>query len=141
MTTFTRALHTVLLSAAFVLPQVASAQEAGHEAVVSIYRIAPGKQADFLKWMAARDAAAREAGVPSTQWYVHLDGDSWDYVGIAPNTDSATSDKIDAVARKHGLKVGFAGGLELRTMMASHTDTIAAGPYTSTELVQRISQP
>lgn len=141
MTTFTGVLHAALLSAAFLLPQAASAQNAGHEAIVSIYRVAPGKQADFLKWMAARDAVDREAGVPSTQWYVHLDGDSWDYVGIAPNSDSATSDKIDALARKRGLKVGFAGGLELRTMMASHTDTISAGPYTATELVQRISQP
>jgi hypothetical protein len=96
---------------------------------------------DFLKWMAARDAVDHEAGVPATQWYAHLDGDSWDYVAISPNLDDATSDKVDALARKHGLKAGMSSGLELRTMMASHTDTISAGPFTSTELVQRLSQP
>ena len=91
--------------------------------------------------MAARDAVAHAAGVPATQWYAHIDGDSWDYVGIAPYTDDATGDRLDEMARKQGLKAGPQAGLELREMMASHTDTISAGPYSAAQLVDRASKP
>lgn len=141
MSHLTRALRASVLTAALLVPLASFAQDVGHQAIISIYRIAPGKQLDFIKWMANRDAVDREAGVPATQWYAHLDGDSWDYVAIAPNLDRATSDKSDAAARKHGLKVGMASGLELRTLMSSHTDTISAGPYTASELASRLSQP
>ena len=109
--------------------------------VVSIYRPAPGKQLDFLKWMAARDAVAAEAGVAPSQWYAHISGDSWDFVVISPDLDDATSDKIDALERKRGLKVGPAAGLEFRQVMASHTDTLAAGPTTAAALIERASKP
>ena len=68
----------------FTLP--APAQEA-NRVVVAIYHIAPGKQLDFLKWMAAREAIDREVGVGATQWYAHINGDSWDYVAISPDLD------------------------------------------------------
>ena len=141
MSPITRVLRATVLSVALLAPLASFAQDQGHQAIISIYRVAPGKQLDFIKWMAARDAVDREAGVQPTQWYAHLDGDSWDYVAIAPNQDQATSDKVDGLARKHGLKVGMASGLELRTMMASHTDTISAGPYSASELITRLSQP
>jgi len=141
MSHFIRVLRATVLSVALLAPLASFAQDQGHQAIISIYRVAPGKHLDFMKWMAAREAVDREAGVQPTQWYAHLDGDSWDYVAIAPNQDQATSDKVDGLARKHGLKVGMASGLELRTMMASHTDTISAGPYSASELITRLSQP
>jgi len=141
MSHITRVLRATVLSVALLAPLASFAQDQGHQAIISIYRVAPGKHLDFMKWMAAREAVDREAGVQPTQWYAHLDGDSWDYVAIAPNQDQATSDKVDGLARKHGLKVGMASGLELRTMMASHTDTISAGPYSASELITRLSQP
>ena len=141
MSHITRVLRATVLSVALLAPLASFAQDQGHQAIISIYRVAPGKHLDFMKWMAAREAVDREAGVQPTQWYAHLDGDSWDYVAIAPNQDQATSDKVDGLARKHGLKVGMPSGLELRTMMASHTDTISAGPYSASELITRLSQP
>jgi len=141
MSRLTHVLRATLLSVALLAPLASFAQDQGHQAIISIYRVAPGKHLDFMKWMAAREAVDREAGVQPTQWYAHLDGDSWDYVAIAPNQDQATSDKVDGLARKHGLKVGMASGLELRTMMASHTDTISAGPYSASDLITRLSQP
>jgi hypothetical protein len=70
-----------------------------------------------------------------------MDGDSWDYIAIAPDIDDAASDRIDAVARKRGLTVGPKSGLELRGMIWSHTDTYSAGPYSAVELVQRVTGP
>lgn len=129
----------LLVGACIALP--AWAQDTPKTAVISIYRIAPGKHLDFMKWMAAREAVAREAGVPATQWYAHIDGDSWDYLAIGPDTDGATSDKIDAMQRKRGLKSGPAGSIELRTMMASHTDTISAGPMTAAQMIEAVTAP
>jgi hypothetical protein len=122
---------------ALILTTSALAQEKkepGH-AIVSIYRIAPGKHVDFLKWMAAREAISKEAGLAATQWYVHTDGDSWDYVLIAPQTTAEQEKKVDELAAKAGLKTGYAASLELRQYMAVHTDTMATGPMSAADIV------
>ena len=45
------------------------------------------------------------------------------------------------MARKKGLKIGPQAGLEFREMMASHTDTLAAGPLTAAQMIERASKP
>jgi hypothetical protein len=125
----------VLVVSSIALPAAAQSAPPMPKAIVSLYRIAPGHHLEFLKWMAARDAIDRELGLPATQWYAHLDGDSWDYVGIAPDVDAATDDRRDAAAAKRGLTTGMGASLELRHYMASHTDTIAAGPFSAQQLV------
>jgi hypothetical protein len=114
-------------------PQVRS-QEVPH-GMVSIYRVAPGKHLEFLRWQAARDAATVEAGFGPTQWYAHLDGDSWDYVGIAPARTEAQDDQVDAILKRNRLTTGFKASLEFRTMIAYHTDTYAIGPTTAAALI------
>lgn len=142
MTRLNRALCIALASTAMVAASFSTlAQDNTRQSTVSIYRVAPGKQLAFLKWMAAREAVDREAGVAATQWYAHMDGDSWDYVAISPDLDEATSDRVDDMQRKRGLKVGPQGGLEFREMIGTHTDTLAAGPYSAAELVDRASKP
>lgn len=115
-------------------PSLAWSQEAGHS-MVSIYRIAPGKHLEFLRWQAARDAASAEAGIGATQWYAHMDGDSWDFVSIAPATTDAENEKVDAILKGKKLTTGFRAALEFRTMVASHTDTYASGPTTAAALI------
>ena len=124
----------LLLALGALAPATALAQEAG-TVIVSIYRIVPGKQLDFLRWQAARDAAASEAGVGATQWFAHLDGDSWDFVGIAPVTTQAQDDKVEGILKGKGMTTGFKAGLEFRTMIAMHTDTYARGPMSAAALV------
>jgi hypothetical protein len=121
------------LAALLPSPQVRS-QEAPH-GMVSIYRVAPGKHLEFLRWQAARDAATVEAGLGPTQWYAHLDGDSWDYVGIAPARTEAQDDQVDAILKRNRLTTGFKASLEFRTMIAYHTDTYAIGPTTAAALI------
>jgi hypothetical protein len=138
----TRALYAaVAATAMLVATSGALAQDQAGTAIVSIYRVAPGKHLAFLKWMAARETAASQAGAPATRWYRHLDGDSWDYVAIAPDHDAAIDAKADAIAKQRGLTTGMKAGLELRGLMASHTDTISAGPLSAAQMVQEASQP
>ena len=103
-------------------------------AMISIYRIATGKQAEFLKWMAARDAIDKEAGIAQAQWYAHVDGDSWDYLVIGPDPTPEQGKKVEEAMKKHGLTTGFKQSLEVRQFIASHTDTFAVGPVTVSEL-------
>jgi len=119
-----------------VMPAFSQAAKEPGKAIVSIYRVAPGKHVEFLKWMAAREALSKEAGVGATQWYVHQDGDSWDYIAIGPDTTSEQDKKQDEMAKAKGLTTGFRAGLELRQYMASHTDTFARGPLSAAELVE-----
>ena len=142
MNRLTHAFCVALASTALLTTSLCTlAQDQAGTAIVSIYRIAPGKHRAFLKWMADREAAAKEAGAPDTKWYRHLDGDSWDYIAIAPDHDATLDAKADAIAKQHGMTVGMRSGLELREMMASHTDTYVAGPMTAAEMVQEAGKP
>jgi hypothetical protein len=108
--------------------------------IISIYHVAPGKHLDFLRYMAQSDAISKEAGVGATQWYAHLDGDSWDYIGISPATTDEQDKKSDAISKQHGLQTGFAAGLQFRQFISSHTDTFARGPTTAADLVAAAGQ-
>lgn len=103
--------------------------------IVSIYRIATGKQLDFLRYMAQVDAVSKEAGLPAQVFYAHLDGDSWDYIGIGPALSDAETARLDAISRTRGLPTGFAAGLKVREFFSSHTDTYSRGPTTAADLV------
>ena len=123
------------LSGHQALTQTAAAQADPPQVTISIYHIAPGKHLDFLKWMAAREGINKSLGFPQAEWYAHVDGDSWDYVVIAPKLSDEQEEQADADARKRGLSTGFAAGLELRHFIRSHTDTISVGPITPSRLV------
>jgi hypothetical protein len=106
-------------------------------AMISIYHIAPGKHMEFLKWLAAREAVDKEVGVPATQVYAHIDGDSWDYLSVGPMTTPEQDKQVEAAMKKHGLTTGFKASLEIRQFLASHTDTFVVGPVTASELVEQ----
>lgn len=118
----------------------AAAQEADQPPVniVSLYRIAPGQHVAFLEWMETQQAAADEAGVPAPTWYVHMNGDSWDFLVIAPETTDEQDQAIDAAAEARGLATGARAGIEIRQYLAWHTDTYAAGPMSLAELLEAV---
>ncbi len=108
--------------------------------LISIYHTAPGKDLQFLKWMAEREAIAKEAGAPATHWFRHTDGASWQYIAISrvgdPAQEAEQGKKADELTKKRGLTTGAAGQLEFRSFISSHTDTYAVGPMTAEELVK-----
>ena len=105
---------------------------------VTIYRAAPGQQEALLHWLADQDRVSQAAGLPAGQIYIHLDGDSWDFVGISPTPTPAQDEAIDAAARKLGLTTGARRALEFRKMISSHTDTYALGPLTAAQAIASI---
>jgi hypothetical protein len=125
-------LTLLLVLSAF--PLMAQDKEPG-EALISIYKIAPGKHLDFLKWMAAREAVAKEAGAAPTVWYAHTNGADWDYVAIGPVNSSEQDKKIDELSAKKGLTTGFKASLEFRQFVSAHSDTFTVGPTSASDLV------
>lgn len=122
---------------AYGIPTGAAAQsEPG--AIVTLYRAAPGQQVALLKWLAQRDQIAVAAGVPRSQLYVHTNGDSWDYLIIAPQTTDAQDDAQEAAAKKMGATTGPSAGIELRRFITYHTDTLVNGPTTAGEFLGAI---
>src|SRR3546814_17256980 len=83
--------------------------------------------------MAAREAIARDAGQPASQWYVHMDGDSWDFLVLSPTSSEEADKSASELMKQRGLSDGFKAFLEFRQDMAWHTDTNAAGPFRSEE--------
>ena len=81
----------------------ANAQAEPETYIVSMYRVAPGQHVAFLQWMANQEAAAAEAGAPTGQWYVHQNGDHWDFLQIAPDLTDEQDDAIDVAAAARGL--------------------------------------
>lgn len=125
-----------LVSVPTVRAQAARTEmKAPPRALITIYRVATGKQLDFLKWLAEQEAIAKEAGMPASQVYSHTDGDSWDYLSVNPVLTDAQQAKVDEVTRKRGHKTGFSQGLEFRALVSSHTDTFVMGPTTAADLV------
>lgn len=109
-------------------------------ATVTLYRAAPGHQVMLLQWLAQQERAAAAAGVPASQLYVHQNGDSWDYLLIAPDLTDAQDDAVDAAAKRLGIPTGPGIGIELRKHVASHTDTAVMGPMSVTDYLKRIGQ-
>jgi len=130
-----------ILAAPLAAAQNPDALKEPPKAMVTIYRVTAGKHLDFLKWQAAREAVDKEAGLPVTQWYAHTDGADWDYISVGPDTTKEQDAKVDEIAKKKGLKTGFAANLEFRTFIASHSDTHTMGPLTPSQLVALAEKP
>ncbi len=104
-------------------------------ASVSIYRAAPGQQAALIAWLAEATAIAEEAGAPASQFYIHQNGDSWDFIVISPDATPEQDEAAAALAEERGRTSGREAWLEIRTMAAVHTDTEVIGPLSASDMM------
>jgi hypothetical protein len=133
--------NAILILAAAPQSKAAAAQrEEPPLSLVTIYRAAPGHQAELLKLIARQDELRRTAGLPPYQLYVHESGASWDFVTIAPGTTAEQDDAIARAAARAGVPTGPKAGLELRRHITEHSDTVAVGPTTAAAILRRIAE-
>lgn len=130
------------VAVAIATPSATLAQAAAEPggATISLYRAAPGHQVMLLQWLGQQERAAAAAGVPASQLYVHQNGDSWDYLLIAPDLTDAQDDAVEAAAKRLGIPTGPGIGIELRKHVAHHTDTAVMGPMSVADYLKRIGQ-
>jgi hypothetical protein len=107
---------------------------------VEIYRIAPGQHLAFLKLISLYDAANVEAGLPPRQLYVHQDGADWDFMIIQSAEDWTPEQrtKFRAALKRMGAPTGAQFFIEVRKLMAEHTDTVVTGPTTAAEWLKKL---
>lgn len=109
------------------------------ESQVEIYRIAPGQQEDFLKFVVLCDQANKEAGMAPRQLYVHQDGADWDFLIIQPSHNTAEQNKAwREAATRLGIPECGNFFLAIRKFIALHTDTATDGPTTAEEWLKQI---
>ncbi|HYN46911.1 MAG TPA: hypothetical protein VES64_09485 [Allosphingosinicella sp.] len=135
----------LVVAATFTVPAMAQRQRPPqpqqiNDAIISIYRAAPGHQEQLLTWLARQDEISRAAGLPAAQLFVHQNGASWDFLIVAPQTTQEQDDALEAAARRMRAPVGPRAGLELRQHIAEHTDTLVAGPTTAADWLRRIGE-
>lgn len=121
-------------------PALAQTPATPAEAIVSLYRAAPGHQVQLVQWLAQQERVSAAAGVPASHIYVHQNGDSWDYMMIAPVLTEAQDAAVEAAAKRLGVPTGPGVGVELRKHVAWHTDTMVAGPMSVADYLRRIGQ-
>jgi len=112
--------------------------------MISIYKAAPGKHLDLVKWMAAREGVEKEVGGMTPHWFMHTEGADWDFVVVShlgsEKEEAERAAKIDELLKKKGISTAMAASLEFRQLIGAHTDTYAAGPYTASELVKEMEK-
>lgn len=107
---------------------------------VELYRIAPGQHVAFLKLIALYDQANVEAGLPPRQLFVHQDGADWDFLILQSAEDWTDQQrtKFRAALTKLGAPQGAKFFLEIRKLMAEHTDTTVKGPTTAGDWLKQL---
>jgi hypothetical protein len=128
-----------LQSQAQLVPGSTTAPAAAPESQIEIYRIAPGKQEAFLKFIALCDQANKEAGMAPRQLYVHQDGANWDFILIQPLHNTPEQNKAwFAAATRLGIPHGGNFFLAIRQFITEHSDTGAEGPTTAEQWLQQL---
>lgn len=130
-------------TAAPVAAPVATAADAPWpEAYFEIFKLAPGKQEAFVRLIAQADEVSKIGGQPPIQLYFHEEGDDWDVLlfkpagGVQPTP--AQEAAMAARSKELHLPSGPAYFINLRELVASHTDTKAYGPLSAGQWLARL---
>jgi hypothetical protein len=138
---FTAALATGLLTLTGGAPTAAMADDEP-TAWFEIFKLAPGKQEQFIRSIALEDEVLKAGGQPPIKLFIHVDGADWDLLLMKPSSDyNATPEQEAAmlVKRKElGLPSGAAYYLAIRETIASHTDTKTIGPVSAADWLAKL---
>lgn len=114
------------------------------EAYFEIFKLAPGRQEEFIRRTARADEVSRAGGQPPIQLFIHEDGADWDVLFYKPaRTVRPTAEQEAAMAAKRkelGMESGPAYFVAIRELIAAHTDTRTYGPITAAQWLARLDQ-
>ncbi|HEY0624074.1 hypothetical protein [Sphingomonas sp.] len=146
--------HLALAVAALALPLVPAAaqeapkpspaQEAWPEAWFEIFKLAPGKQEEFIRRIAQADAVAAAGGQPPIQLFFHENGADFDVIIFKPVTGfkptPAQQAAMDAKRKELGMESGPAYFVGIRELIAEHTDSKTYGPLSAATWLARLDK-
>ncbi|MES2290392.1 MAG: hypothetical protein V4530_11705 [Pseudomonadota bacterium] len=126
------------------VPAKPAAEAPWPEAWFEIFKLAPGKQEDFIRRIARADQVSAVVGQPPIQIFVHQDGDDWDVLLFKPVTGfkptPAQQAAMDAKRKELHMESGPAYFLAIRETIASHTDSKAYGPLSAAQWLAKLDK-
>ena len=125
-------------------PKPAAAQEAWPEAWFEIFKLAPGKQEEFIRRIDQADQVAAAGGQPPIQLFFHENGADFDVIIFKPVTGfkpTPAQEAAMATKRKElGLPSGPAYFVDIRSQIAEHTDSKTYGPLSAAKWLARLDK-
>lgn len=125
-------------------PAPAAADAPWPEAWFEIFKLAPGKQEEFIRRIAQADEVAAAGGFPPTQLFFHENGADFDVIlfkpvtGIEPTPEQAAA--MDKKRKELGLPSGPAYFVNIRELVAEHTDSKTYGPLSAANWLAKLDK-
>jgi hypothetical protein len=114
------------------------------EAWFEIFKLAPGKQEEFIRRIAQADQVAAAAGLPPTQLFFHENGADFDVILFKPaslvETTPAQEAAMAAKRKELGMESGPAYFVGIRDLIAEHTDSKTYGPLSAAIWLERLDK-
>ncbi len=125
-------------------PAAPTENEAWPEAWFEIFKLAPGKQEEFIRRIDQADQVAAAGGQPPIQLFFHENGADFDVIIFKPVTGiKPTPAQEAAMAAKHkelGMPSGPAYFVNIRELVAEHTDSKTYGPLSAGKWLTRLDK-
>jgi len=121
-----------------------STEDTWPEAWFEIFKLAPGKQEEFIRWIARSDEVQKAGEQPPTQLFFHENGADWDVILFKPvrATKPTAAQEAAMAAKRRELNIpsGPAYFVGIRELIAEHSDSKAYGPLSAKQWLTRLDK-
>jgi hypothetical protein len=144
-------LSTIAIAAFAMQPIIAqqvktappSSEEQWPVAWIEIFKLAPGKHEEFVRFIAQSDEIGAIGGLPPTQLYFHENGAEFDVILLKPVINIQPTAEQEAAMERRSIELGVPTGgpayfVRIRSFVASHSDTKTIGPISAAQWLSKL---
>jgi len=114
------------------------------EAWFEIFKLAPGKQEEFIRRIGQADEVAAAGGFPPIQLFFHENGADFDVILFKPVTGIKPTPEQEAAMTKKREELGLPSGpahfVNIRELVADHTDSKTYGPLSAATWLAKLDK-
>ncbi len=125
-------------------PAPSAGKAAWPEAWFEIFKLAPGKQEEFVRQIAQADEVSAAGGFAPIQLFFHENGADFDVILFKPVTGIEPAPEQQAAMEKKQKELGLPSGpayfVNIRELVAEHTDSKTYGPLSAATWLARLDK-